>query len=314
MSTPRAPLLRFKFQGNSIRDGRILYDDLTTFISNISLAVDRIINKMLTGESVKRGRPSKETKILTALEIVSMNKGSFEVGLDLRRNGHQFPGWDRGEEAVFKLVLGLKALERRQGALPAEYDYGVLQAVRDAGKIMDRGVDFIGINANSSFGRRRAHYTPPLRRKIEGTLKHLELGLTTVEGRLVMLDVEEDKLRCRLRPTTGEPFYCSYDEVLAETIDKYLRHFVRVHGNAVFDRDTNKILSLKIMDLESIDEVDAIGVSATSPSAFWYPKNFEQLASEQAVYPIDDIAKLFGDWPEGEDFNGFLDAVRSSKV
>jgi len=309
----KQPLLKFKFDGSTIHDGRILYDDLSTFISNISLAVDRIINKIRTGESIKKGRPLKVTQLLSALEIVSVGKGSFKFGLDLRRNGTQFPGWDVGEEAVFKLMVGLKAIELNR-PLPDEYDYGVLAALRNAGKIMDRGIDSININSTTSLGRKRAIYTIPIRKRIENQINRYEYGLTTVEGRLVMLDMEEDKLRCRLRPSVGEPFLCSYDEELIDQIDKYPRKFVRVRGNATFDKDTGKILNLHIKDLESIEEA-SVGILPPSPlSSFWTGKTFEQLASEQAVYPLDDFRKLSGDWPKDEDFNDFLKAVRGSRI
>jgi hypothetical protein len=313
MNKPSKTLLNFKFDGTSIRDGRILFNDLSTFISNISLAVDRIINKIRTGESVKRGRPFKETQLLSALEIVSVGKGSFKLGLDLRRNGQLFPGWDLGEEAISKLMVGLKAIEINK-PLPPEYDYGVLKALREAGKIMDRGVDSIKINSTTSLGRKRVTYTLPVRKEIETRINRYEYGLTTVEGRLVMLDMEEDKLRCRLRPSVGEPFLCSYDEELSEHIDKYLRKFVRIRGDATFDRETGKILNLSIKDLESIEESSASGLPPSPLSSFWTGKSFEQLAAEQVVYPIDDVAKLSGDWPKDEDFDDFLKAVRSSRV
>ena len=305
-------LLKFKFDGTSIHDGRILYDDLSTFISNISLAVDRIINKIRTGESVKKGRPFKETQVLSALEIVSIRRGSFELGLDLRRNGHMLPGLDVGEEAIFKLMVGLRAIETDK-PLPPEYDYGVLKALRDAGKIMDRGVDLINIKSTTSLGRKKATYTLPVRKQIETKIIRYEYGLTTVEGRLVMLDMEEDKLRCRLRPSVGEPFLCSYDEELTEQIDKYLRKFVRVRGDAAFDKETGKILNLFIKDLESIEESSASNIPPSPLSSFWTGKTFEQLTSAQAVYPVDNIGKLYGDWPEDEDFDDFLKAVRSSR-
>jgi hypothetical protein len=305
-------LIKFKFDGTSIRDGRILYDDLSTFISNISLAVDRIINKIRTGESVKKGRPFKETQLLSALEIVSVGRGSFKLGLDLRRNGHLFPGWDLGEEAIYKMMVGLRAIEVDK-PLPPEYDYGVLKAIRDAGKIMDRGVDSIKINSDTSLGRKKATYTLPVRKQIETRIQRYEYGLSTVEGRLVMLDMEEDKLRCRLRPSVGEPFLCSYDEDLTEQIDKYLRKFVRVRGDATFDKETGKILNLFIKDLESIEESSASNLPPSPLSSFWTGKSFEHIASEQGVYPTDDTGKLSGDWPEGEDFDDFLKAVRSSR-
>jgi len=311
-TTKRQPLLRLKFEGTAIHDGRILYDDLATFVSNVSLAVDRILNKMRTGESIKKGRPSRVAQVLSAFEIVSVGKGSFSLGLDLRRNGRQFPGWDLGEEAVFKLMVGLKAIESDK-TVPPEYDYGVLKALRDAGKIMDRGVDSIRINSVTSLGRRRVRYTLPVRQCIVKRISNYEYGLTSVEGRLVMLDMEEDKLRCRLRPSIGEPFLCSYDEELAEQIDQYLRKFVRVRGEATFDRDTGKILNLNIKDLESIEESSASGMPPSPLSSFWKGKTFEQLTSEQGIYPIDDVIKLSGNWPEDANFDDFLEAVRSSK-
>ena len=309
----RQPLLKFKFDGSAIRDGCILYDDLSTFISNISLAVDRIINKIRTGESIKKGRPFKVTQLLSALEIVSVGKGSFKLGLDLRRDGDKFPGWDVGEEAIFKLMVGLRAIEFDK-PLPAEYDYGVLIALRNAGKIMDRGVDSININSTTSLGRKRATYTVPVRKQIEKKIDRYGYGLTAVEGRLVMLDMEEDKLRCRLRPSIGDPFLCSYDEELADQIDKYPRKFVRVRGDATFDKETGKILNLHIKDLESIEETTTSMFPPSPLSSFWTGKTFEQLTSEQAVYPVDDIGKLSGDWPEDEDFDDFLKAVRGSRI
>lgn len=306
------PLLNFKFDGASIRDGRILYDDLSTFISNVSLAVDRIINKMRTGESVKKGRPFKETQLLSALEVVSLGRGSFKIGLDLRRNGHLFPGWDVGEEAIHKMMVGLRAIEVGK-PLPVEYDYGVLKALRDAGKIMDRGVELIRINSNTLLGHKRATYTLPIKEEIESKIKRYEYGFIAVEGRLVMLDMEEDRLRCRLRPSVGESFMCSYDEELADQIDKYLRKFVRACGEATFDKDTGKILNLAVKDLESIEETAASTLPPSPLSSFWTGKSFEQLASEQAVYPIDNVGGLSGDWPEDEDFDDFLRAVRSSR-
>jgi hypothetical protein len=311
MNKSEQPLLRFKFNGESIHDGRILYDDLSTFISNITLAINRITNKLRTGESIIKGRPLKETQLLTALEIVSVRKGSFDIGLDLRRDGRQFPMWDIGEEAIHKLMLGLKATELDR-PLPSEYDYGVLIALRNAGKIMDRGVDFINISSATSFGKKRAIYTLPVRKQIETKINRYEYGLTVVEGRLVMLDMEEDKLRCRLRPSLGDPILCSFDEELSEGIDKHLLKFLRVRGDAIFDKDTGKILNLKIKDIEPINGISS-GLPVTPPSSFWSGKTYEQLASEQGIYPIDEIEKLSGDWPEGEDFEDFLSAVRSGR-
>jgi hypothetical protein len=41
-------------------------------------------------------------------------------------------------------------------------------------------------------------------------------------------------------------------------------------------------------------------------------KTPEQLAKEQGVIPIKSINDLFGFWPEDEDFESFLNEVRSA--
>ena len=48
----RQPLILFRFEGSAIRDGRILFDDLLTFISNYNLAIERVISVLVTGSSM----------------------------------------------------------------------------------------------------------------------------------------------------------------------------------------------------------------------------------------------------------------------
>lgn len=309
---PKRPLLKIRFEGTSIHEGRILYDDLSTFVSNVSLAIERIINSIQTGESIKKGRPFKATQILSALEVVSTRKGSFGLALDLRRNGQQFPGWDMGEQAVDILMQGLKSIEN-EGQLPKEYDQGVMIALREAGRIIDRGIEKVSINSNSMLGSKRALYTQPTREKVISRLRKYEHGYAVVEGRLLMLDVEESKLRCRIRPSTGEPLGCRYDEDLAEQIMKYLRQFVQARGEATYDPTTGVITSLYIKDLEPIEESSATGGTLKPLSSFWKGKTFEELSEEQGVYPVVDLERLSKDWPEDTDFDSFLEAVRSSR-
>jgi hypothetical protein len=306
------PLLLFKFSGDSIHDGNILYDDLSTFISNISLAIERIIKSIQTGESVRRGRPFKSTQLLSALEIVSMRKGSFSLGLDLRRNGQHFPMWDLGEQAVDILLQGFSSIEK-DSPLPRECDQNVLIALREAGRIIDRGIDNVYIRSKSSFGIKKTHYTQPVRERIITHIRRFEQSYTIVEGRLLSIDAKEDKLRCRIEPSIGEPILCKFDESLTEQVIKSIRQFVQARGEAYYEPTTNKISLLNIKDLESIEESSAIGSTTTPLSSFWKSKTFEELANEQNIYPLDDISKLTGGWPDDEDVNLFLESIRSSR-
>lgn len=310
----KQPLLRLKFEGAAIRDNTILFDDLSTFVSNISIAIDRLVQKLLQKDvSIRRGRPPKTIQILSALEIVSVKKGSFSMGLDLRRNGQQFPGWDLGEQAVDVLMLGLRIMQKN-GELPEEYDTGVMIALRDAGRVIDRGINKVSLNSVSALGRKRAIYTLPVRERIISHLQKLERGYAVVEGRLLMLDVEEGKLVCRIRPSAGEPILCRYNEDLAELVMKNIRQFVQIRGEATYDLTTGRITSVNIRDLEAIDELAGIGISRLPISSFWKGESFDELATAQGVYPVDDISKLSTDWPEDTDFDAFLEAVRSART
>lgn len=313
-SAKKQPLLRLKFEGSAIRNNTILFDDLSTFVSNLSLAIDRLVQKLLKEDSyIKRGRPLKTIQILSALEIVSMRKGSVKLSLDLRRNGQQFPGWDLGEQATDILVFGIDALKKDK-VLPKEYDDGILIALREAGKIIERGIDKIGINASSSFGTKKAVYTQPVREKVITRIRRFQQAYTVVEGRLLSADVKEDKLRCRIEPSVGEPVLCTFDESMYEQILRFMRQHIQARGEATYDATTGKIILLHLKDLESIDESSLDETTRVALSSFWKTKNFEELANEQGVYPINDLTTIMGGWPDGEDIDSFLNAIRSSRA
>ena len=301
-------LLSIRFNGTSIHEGRILFDDL----SNISLAIERIINKIELGESVKIGRPTKTSQILSALEIVSIRKGSFRLGLDLRRDGQQFPGWDLGEQAVDIMMETFKAIQREE-QLPKESDQNVIVALRDAGRISDRGIEEISINANTTLGKKRVKYTQPLREKIITYISRCESAYVTVEGRLLELDTEEDKLRCRIRPSSGNSIPCKFDEEITPQLIKYLRQFVQIRGEATYDTINNKIVLFNIKDVEPISELSGMTINMLPTPSFWESNNFEELAIEQGVYPVGNLRNLTTDWPEDTDFDSFIEAVRSAR-
>lgn len=306
----KQPLLKFKFDGSAIHDGRILYDDLSTFVSNISLTIDRLINKIQRGESIKSGRPFKKVQSLSALEIASVKRSSFTIELDLRRNGQQFPGWDVGEQAIDILLRGIESIQEGK-PLPNEYDHGVLIKLREAGKIIDRGIDQIRMNSHSSFGTRKAIYSKPIREQVITRIHRFEQSFTTVEGRLLGIDAKEDRLKCRIEPSIGEPILCQFDESLYEQIVQSVRKFVQARGEATYDMVTGKITMIDVKDLETIDESLLGGIKNVPPSSFWKSTTFEELAAQQGVYPVDNLSNIMGGWPEDEDVDAFLNTLRS---
>ena len=53
--------------------------------------------------------------------------------------------------------------------------------------------------------------------------------------------------------------------------------------------------------------------ATTLSSDFWSLRGFDNLAAEQAVGPVGGWDDVAGGWPEGTDFDVFLEAVRESR-
>jgi hypothetical protein len=194
---------------------------------------------------------------------------------------------------------------------PEEFDQGVLMALREAGRVLDRGIDAVSIAAPHDHGATPTIFNQATRESIAGSIRKAEQAWTTAEGRLLMADVKEGSLRCRLHPSVDDAFYCTFDEYMVSTVMRYLRQFVRVRGEATVDPVTNQIRALTIRDIEPVEAATESFVVSTD--VFWHAKSFEQLSAEQEVYPVEDWERLSSGWPEDADFDEFLEAVRSAR-
>ena len=313
MTSPREEsLLNLLFEGESILEGRILWNDLAQFVSSLDSAIQRIINVLETGTGVRIGRPTKAFQALTALEVTVVGSGSFMLGLNLRRGQDFLPGFDLGVQAISRLVQGLRTIEH--DPLPVGFDLGVLMALREAGHIFDRGIETVHLDSGTEIPQPRATFARNTHQHIVSRLQTLEQAWAEAEGRLLMADVREDSLRCRLHPSAGQPLLCSFPEDMAADIMRNLRHFVRIRGEATTEPATGRIRSFTIRDLESIEEpAETTEVTVTLSSSFWQARSFDDLALEQGVYPIENWESITGGWPEDADFETFLEAIRSSR-
>jgi len=273
------------------------------------MAVERIVNVLETGTGARVGRPPRGIQLLSALEVVSVSQGSFVLNLNLRRPQPLLPEFDIGETAVEKLVAGLPAITAEVNGLPEGFDDGVLTVLREAGRVFDRGID----SASLSLARLPCQtvFTSQTRDSVVSRIRRSQQSWVSAEGRLLMADVEEGTLRCRLHTSMGQRIHCTFPEHLASTIMTHMRRFVSVRGEATLEPSTDQVRSIRVLDVEAIDEPTSDGPVA--PSSFWEAKHFDSLALEQGVYPIDDISRLQGDWPESADFDSFLAAIQSAR-
>ena len=308
------PLLELRFEGPGVPEGRILWDDLNQFVANFDLAMERLIGTLETGSPRRVGRPARSLQDLAALEVVATIPGSFGLILGLRRTDPMLPAFDSGKKGLALLIEGLIAIGE-DASPPESLDRGVLIPLRDAARVLDRGIEAVQVLSSSEVGGKAFTFNQNVREKIVRRINRPQAALTVAEGRLLMADVLEGRLHCRLHPSVGEPVLCRFDESLVNTVLGYLRSrsFVRVRGEAKIDPFTNRIHLLNIQDIEATEEPIEASAPQVSIQAFWNPKTFDELAAEQGVYPLEEWDKLTVDWPEGADFDEFLAAVRSAR-
>ncbi len=309
------PILVLRAKGPVTRGGRIPLHDLLQMGRNIQVAVERVA-RVLVGQadSRKSGRKPAEIRASCPLEVVALNRGSFEIALDLPRD--QFENMHLGVEAVEKLGEGLESLEPEGGALPAGYDVGVLSSLREMGSGLGRGIDAIEVETRTQQVRRTFRFDQAVHRRIAERIRGPITALRTIEGRLLMADFRHDAERCRIYPPTGESITCQFDESLEETVYEHLRRFVRVTGKTKEDPLTGRIASITIKDIEPV-AMEGTEFETVLAETFWCEKTLEQLASEQGVSVIRESEEVWGKaanlWDDDDDFEAFLAAAKGNR-
>lgn len=308
-STVRGVPLRVRLRGPGVPEGRILLSDLVKFGRQLQTAVDRVA-RVLSAEAVsaRPGRRPEHIRSACALEVVAIEPGSFELGLDFRRDQTALPGMDMGETALEKLVAGIHGVAADEKALPAGYDEGVLAAWREAGAVFVHGVDAIEFHLRTSTARIDAAYDSGVHRRVVERIQGPAHNRRTLEGRLLMADFQEARFKCRVHPPVGSAVECGFDETLEEVVYDNLRAFVRVTGEAEEDPDMKRIKRLKIVDIEPLEvETEAQPIS---PDEFWRSPTLEELAAEQGIKAPQQLDSMIGAaadlWDDDRDTEAFV--------
>jgi hypothetical protein len=309
----RAPL-KIHLEGPAVRHHRIALQDFLLFARQLQTAVDRVTRVIRRhGGSVQPGRKPLSIKGSSSLDIVEIRGGSLTITCDLPVESQPELFEDLGEKALICFVEGIEAVRSEQRAMPRGYDKGVFLALRDGGKLFDRGIEIITFDLQTPKGHWISHYTREVHTLILSRVQKSIENRTrqhTVEGRLVMGDFKEARFRCRVHPPIGKPIPCTFDEVRKEAVLAALTHYVRLVGEAT--EAEGEILSLKIEHVEVLDrhlEVEKRGERGTS---FFDDKtDLEALAAPQGVPTVSDFDSLLGDfWPEEESADQFIATIR----
>ncbi len=310
------PLLKIRFDGEAVGEGRIPVAHLLLFLTSLNKALQRT-GRILRGESesVRRGPQPRSIKEEVSLDLVLLTHGSpaAVLGFERRQKQMSMQGIDRGMDILEKAMAGLSAVQGPDEALPACYDAGVLMAWRDVGTLFSQGVEKIEFTLNHRDSPLAATFTPQGFTRIQERIKGPQTNIRTIEGRLLMADFKEHGTRCRVHPSAGEPVLCLFNEEQKDEVLEDILQYVRIVGEAKEDPISGKIASIKIHDIERLedreDEATHLLPQGTPISRdFWESPTLDELAESQNVKPMGDVRALFGTWP-GEEDDGFEEAI-----
>lgn len=306
---PSTGPLVVRLEGLAVEKHRIALRDLVLLGTHLQSAVDRVA-RILIGqrESTRPGRTPSEIVDCCTLQLLALREGSLALVCDLaeREQSTLFP--DLGEEALEVLIEGIGWLDDGK-TLPKAFDSGVLLAVREGGKLLDRGIDRISFELKTRHGEKRASYTQAVHAKVVERIQRPTENRRAVEGRLLMGDFKESALRCRLHPAMGRPISCEFGEAQKDAVLAALTKYVRLFGETLEVK--GDVTSMIIEDIEVMDAPPGGGAEGEVGAAFFDGvSDLAALASEQGVEPIGDLDRLVADfWPIDESADEFLAAV-----
>ncbi len=310
------PFLTVRFEGEAVGEATIPVAHLLKFLSNFMKALERT-GSILFGDpqSLPSGFQAPNIKDELSLELTRLTHGSPAAILELERSPRMSPVHDAdpGLTIIETAIRGLGMAQSDEAALPRGCDASVLMAWRDAGVVIGRGIDRIEVNLNESSTARAATLTSHGLVRIRERIRGSRSNVRAIEGRLLMADFKEHGTRCRVHPSVGDPILCLFDREQRDEVLENMLRYVRVVGESKEDAVTGRIVSVRIHDIERLDEREGESIELLPQGTpvswgFWDSPTLDDLAEAQGVQPIENIEILFGTWP-GDPDDGFEESI-----
>ena len=250
-------LLEIRFRGPAIERGRLPVAHLANFLDSWRKVVQRT-GRVLRGEarSVRPGQPPQDLKSELEFELVTFDGegDSTILGLERRLENTSFPEMDFGLKVMQSAIGGLSEIGSSDPseALPNGIDPGVLRAWRDAGVLLNQGVEAIGFALNDNSGTVQSTLTSEVLERIRERLTRPNVNISKIEGRLLMVDFTGKEARCRIHPVDGEPIVCLVDEERKDAVLANMLEDVLITGEVRQDPATGRITSITVQDIERV--------------------------------------------------------------
>lgn len=286
-------------EGPLVGVGRLPLVDVADIAMGLQQALTQIASVIQFGSSREAGSPRPEVEVPTRLELVGIKTASAGLVLDFPPDTpRSFPGLDIGTLAIERLIHGVDSLHNGSGT-PDDWDDGVFRAVRLMGKSLDRGhVTSVELASRTSS---KSRYTATSHDRVKARLSlPSPLTFVTVVGRLMMVDFNTDKRRCRIEPPKDSPIDCTYPLDLQNTLLESVKRFVSAEGYAEHRTD-GSIRQLSILRLSPLK-------TPAGAEAEVRPRAISQLLSEQGVGSFGTAEALVDEslWEDDEEVQRFL--------
>jgi hypothetical protein len=177
-----------------------------------------------------------------------------------------------GQLAIDKMLEGIDLLAQDAPRLVNEFDYGVLVALRDASRLLERGIGCVEFT-------RRGNGAPPrvinmdrrVRTRIIENITSPIKSAVDIRGTLREVDLEHRS--CQIYPQSGVHVDCVFSEQHEPIIKELLDAYVRAAGEATLRESDGRIKKMQIQDIEGFDQASAPSLFAPAEK----PKTGRQL-------------------------------------
>jgi len=252
--------LTVKLEGPAVAGGEIELRRLTQFGDLFQRMLDRVAAAYLSQED--DFGEAKAPRQETALRVVSVEKGSFVLGLELQPS-HQPDLFEVGLKALEALVGGLDLIHHDSPDLPPGYDQTVLSFWREIGSnVFKGGIERIELELKSPTSSRQVSYDYPLYQKVVGRIIPPKIRKIVLKGRLMIVNFKPDSRRCRLYLDEGGYVSCVFESEIAQEIQEAMRHHVRIWGTSKMDATTKRIGELNVQGVTILkraeDEIEGV--------------------------------------------------------
>jgi hypothetical protein len=254
--TAHTTQLHVHLRGQRVQEGRIGVDELTALLKAIQLSVKRL-GQVLTGEisGPKPGRLRGEVEDACSLDVIAFSRASFDVALEPRPQPVEqvlLSGALLGTAALETLVRGLGALATDDHRLLNEFDYGVLVTLREATRVLDRGVDTIDLDLRVDGRHTRVAVHSGVRARIIQNITGPMRSAMLITG--VLREVNLERKTCQIFPLSGRFVLCSFDERHELVIRDALDARVEARGVATLRESDGQVREMRIEDVQVLED------------------------------------------------------------